>query len=83
MHHSSVFIYAQPDRQGGNWYEVFRDMVRDIYADARRKDIAMPVEEDETLELLERDRAIFEAVKTPRFVHWDIWAVQDGVEDLR
>lgn len=66
--------YAQPDRQGENWYEVFRDMVRDIYADARRKDIAMPVEEDETLELLERDRAIFEAVKTPRFVHWDIWA---------
>ncbi len=65
--------YAQPDRQGENWYEVFRDMIRDIYADARRKDIAMPVEEDETLELLEQDRAIFEAVKTPRFVHWDIW----------
>lgn len=66
--------YAQPDRQGENWYEVFRDMIRDIYADARRKDIAMPVEEDKTLELLERDRAIFEMVKTPRFVHWDIWA---------
>ncbi len=66
--------YAQPDRQGENWYEVFRDMVRDIYADARRKDIAIPVEEGKTLELLERDRAIFEAVRTPRFVHWDIWA---------
>lgn len=66
--------YAQSDRQGENWYEVFFEMVRDIYADARRKDIAMPVEEDKTLELLERDRAIFEMVKTPRFVHWDIWA---------
>ena len=79
--------YAQPDRQGENWYEVFRDMVRDTYADAGRKDIAMPVEEGKTLELLERDRAIFEAVKTPRFVHWDIWAgnvfiVDDKIEGI-
>lgn len=66
--------YGQPKRQGENWYEVFRDMVRDTYADARRKDIAMSVEEEETLKLLERDRSIFEAVKIPRFVHWDIWA---------
>ena len=66
--------YAQSDRQSENWYEVFRDMVRDTYADAGRKDIVIPVEEDRTLELLERDKTIFEAVKTPRFVHWDIWA---------
>lgn len=66
--------YGQPERQGMSWYETFRDMLRDTYADARRKDIAIPVEESRTLELLEQDRAIFEAVKTPRFVHWDIWA---------
>lgn len=66
--------YGQPHRQGENWYEIFRDMVRDTYGDARRKDIAMPVREDRTLEMLERERALFEAVKTPRFVHWDIWA---------
>lgn len=66
--------YGQPDRQGEDWYEVFRDILRDPFADAERKGIAMPVKEDETLELLERDRALFKAVKTPRFVHWDIWA---------
>lgn len=66
--------YGQPDRQGEDWYEVFRDILRDPFADAERKGIAMPVKEDETLELLERDRALFGAVKTPRFVHWDIWA---------
>ncbi len=66
--------YGQPDRQGEDWYEVFRDMLRDPFADAERKGIAMPVREDETLELLERDRALFGAVETPRFVHWDIWA---------
>ncbi len=66
--------YGQPDRQGEDWYEVFRDMLRDPFADAGRKGIAMPVKERDTLELLERDRALFEAVETPRFVHWDIWA---------
>lgn len=66
--------YGQPDRQGEDWYDVFRDMLRDPFADAERKGIAMPVREDETLELLERDRALLGAVKTPRFVHWDIWA---------
>ncbi len=66
--------YGQPDRQGPEWFEVFRDMVRDTYRDAGRKDIPMPAEEAGTLKLLERDRAIFDAVKTPRFVHWDIWA---------
>lgn len=66
--------YGQPDRQGEDWYEVFRDMLRDPFADAERKGIAMPVREDETLELLERDRALLGAVETPRFVHWDIWA---------
>lgn len=75
--------YAQPERQGGDWYEVFRDMVRNIYTDARRKDIAIPVKEAEALELLERDRAIFEAVKTPRFVHWDIWAGNVFIADNR
>lgn len=66
--------YGQPDRQGEDWYEVFRDILRDPFADAERKGIAMPVREDETLELLERDRALLGAVETPRFVHWDIWA---------
>lgn len=66
--------YGQPDWQGEDWYEVFRDMLRDPFADAERKGIAMPVREDETLELLERDRALLGAVETPRFVHWDIWA---------
>lgn len=66
--------YGQPDRQGTEWYEVFRDMVRDTYRDAGRKAIPMPAEEAGTLKLLERDKDIFNAVKIPRFVHWDIWA---------
>ncbi|MBQ7360006.1 MAG: aminoglycoside 3'-phosphotransferase/choline kinase family protein [Lachnospiraceae bacterium] len=66
--------YCQQDKQGDNWYSVFRSMVEDTYADAQRKDIHIPVAKEQLMELLEEDREIFEEVKRPKFVHWDIWA---------
>lgn len=75
--------YGQPDRQGGSWYEVFRSMVRDACGDAGRKEIALPVSEDEILKLLEEDRALFDMVEEPRFVHWDIWAGNVFIADSR
>lgn len=73
--------YAQADKQGDNWYEVFRSILLDAYYDAERKDILIPVEKEELLLLLEKDKAVFEAVKTPRFVHWDIWDGNIFVKD--
>lgn len=66
--------YGQADRQGDDWYEVFRSMILDAYADAMRKQIAIPAARETVLQMLEEDRACFESVKVPRFVHWDIWA---------
>ncbi len=66
--------YGQPDKQGDNWFTVFRSMLQDTYHDAKRKSIDIPVPMDHLLSLLDRDRDIFEQVKEPSFVHWDIWA---------
>lgn len=66
--------YGQPEKQGSNWYRVFRSMLEDIYSDARRKDVLLPVSEETILELYDRRREVFEKVTTPRLVHWDIWA---------
>lgn len=66
--------YGQPNKQGDNWFNVFKDMVQDTYRDAERKAIDIPVSMDQLLSLLDRDRDIFEQVKEPSFVHWDIWA---------
>jgi aminoglycoside phosphotransferase (APT) family kinase protein len=74
IHGEKFGYYGQPDKQGTNWYEVFRSMLEDVYYDARKKSIEMPVTRDHLLQLLEKDKAIFEAVKQPKFVHWDIWA---------
>ena len=65
--------YGQEEKQGDNWYHVFCGMILDTYSDAERKNIFIPAKKDKVISLLERDRAIFEAVKTPKFVHWDIW----------
>lgn len=66
--------YGQPGKQGNNWFAVFRSMLQDTYQDAKRKSIDIPVPMDHLLSLLDRDRDIFEQVKEPSFVHWDIWA---------
>lgn len=65
--------YGQLDKQGKNWYEVFKSMIEAIYADAKKVDFMLRVEENQLLKLLERDRFLFEMVTTPKLVHWDLW----------
>ena len=72
--------YGQPERQGECWYDVFRSLLLDVFFDLERKNIAMPVEKEQILTLLESDRVCFEEVTTPKFVHWDIWAGNVFVE---
>lgn len=66
--------FGQKDRQGKNWFEVFKQMIMDTYFDAERKNIFTPVNQQKLLKMLEEDRNYFEMVKEPKFVHWDIWA---------
>lgn len=66
--------YGQKEKQGPNWYEVFRSMLEDVFDDADKKEILLPVTRNQLLELLEKDKEIFEKVKQPKLVHWDIWA---------
>ena len=73
--------YGQPDRQGDNWFDVFKSMIQDTYQDADRKSIPIPVLREQLLSLLDRDREIFEQVIEPSFVHWDIWAGNVFIEE--
>jgi Fructosamine-3-kinase len=66
--------YGQPGKQGSNWFTVFKNMIEDTYYDAGRKDIDLKVPLDKLLLLLDKDKEIFEQVKEPKLVHWDIWA---------
>lgn len=75
--------YGQPDRQGDNWYVVFRNLILDAFSDLKRKNIAVPVEQEKLLVLLEADKECFDKVTIPRYVHWDIWAGNIFVENGR
>lgn len=66
--------YGQPERQGNDWFTVFKEMLSDAFADAERKNIAVPVTKEKMFALLEQDKPYFDEVKVPKFVHWDIWA---------
>ncbi len=71
---SKFGYFGQPNRQGDNWFLVFKGMLQDTYQDAVRKAIHIPVPMDQLLSLLDKDKDVFEQVKEPSFVHWDIWA---------
>lgn len=73
--------YGQPDCQGDNWYEVFYSMILNAFFDLERKNIAVPVEKEKLLAMLEADKDCFVKVTTPKYVHWDIWAGNIFVED--
>lgn len=81
IHGDAFGYYGQPDKHGLNWYDVFQSMLNDVYDDAEKKAIEMSVTREQILQLLEKDRAIFEAVRQPKFVHWDIWAGNVFVEN--
>lgn len=69
----SFGYYGQKERQGKSWFLVLKSMISDTFSDARRKEIPLPIQENEVLNLLEQERTLFEEVKTACFVHWDIW----------
>jgi hypothetical protein len=66
--------YGQPQKQGYNWFLVFKSMLEDVYADGEKLNISMGINKKELFEKLEEDKEIFQEVTTPKLVHWDLWA---------
>lgn len=79
--HTKFGYYGQAERQYEDWYTTFKMMLEDVYLDAARKNVVVPVSKEEVFQLLERDSALFKAVKKPQLVHWDIWAGNVFVKD--
>lgn len=79
--HTKFGYYGQEEKQQEGWYNTFQSMLEDVYADAMRKKVVVPVTEEVVLQFLERDKEVFEAVKIPQLVHWDIWAGNVFVKD--
>lgn len=72
---------AQPARQGPGWADVFTTMLDGTLADAELMGVDLGVAPDEVRALLRRDRTVLDEVRTPRLVHWDLWAGNVFVAD--
>ena len=64
---------GQPDLQGENWFDVFRRMLQMAVKEAQDMSVDLKISIPALWACLERDSAIFDSVKTPRLVHWDLW----------
>jgi aminoglycoside phosphotransferase (APT) family kinase protein len=62
-----------PAKQGGNWKEVFLNMLEEVLRDGERIEISLGVGYDEVRSLIAKAGFALEEVKSPRFVHWDLW----------
>ncbi len=56
------------------WVDAFAWMCHTLYADARRFGLEPSLSEMELSTLLERHGHVFDEVRVPRLVHWDLWA---------
>lgn len=59
--------------QGTEWYPVFYKMMETLLEDAEQVNVDIKISPDELISELKRDRAVFEEVIEPSFVHWDCW----------
>ena len=70
------------DKRFPTLHGLVRYMFENVLRDAANKQVDLGLSADEVLVRLDADRALFEAVKTPTLVHWDMWEgnifVQDG-----
>ncbi|MDO4326659.1 MAG: phosphotransferase [bacterium] len=64
---------GQPQVQGESWYPVFCQMLELGISDAKARNIDLKISIEQLLYLLQRDASLFEEVKEPQLVHWDLW----------
>ena len=60
--------------QGKSWHDTFGAIINAAIQDAKKENIDLTISVRELKSLLETDQSIFEEVKIPCLVHWDLWA---------
>ncbi|OPJ56566.1 phosphotransferase family protein [Clostridium oryzae] len=73
--------FGQQDKQGKDWFNVFSNMIDDAINDAKALNIDIGTDPNKIKSLLNSDKEIFEEVKVPKLVHWDLWAGNVFIEN--
>lgn len=62
-------------------YEFTYYLIKNVLEDAEKRDVVIGVSKADVLCKLEGDRKIFDSIKTPSLVHWDMWEANIFVND--
>lgn len=80
----SKFGYpGQPALQGDNWHQVFALMTKLAFSDGERLSIDLKISREQLFKDLDESKEIFDEVKVPSLVHWDLWDGNIFVKDNR
>lgn len=60
-------------RRFDSLYDFFSMLIQNVLHDVEAKNIEIGVTNQSILEQLEKDQLIFDEVKVPTFIHWDMW----------
>lgn len=71
--HGHMFGLLGDDRRFDSQYELMVYLFRNVLHDAAQMQVDLGVSAEEILTQLAKDRPVFEDVKTPSLVHWDMW----------
>jgi fructosamine-3-kinase len=79
--HDTFGYPSQKTLQSKNWFDAFTAMMKAVIRDAEQENIDFTLAPSDILNLLERDKALFGSILTPRLVHWDLWDGNVFIED--
>ena len=65
--------FCVEELQGVDWFTTFYDMMHKVIDDGVEKGVDLLIEPQIYLECLQRDKAYFQEVNEPRFIHFDSW----------
>ena len=78
---TSFGYIGQQDKQGSNWKETFCRMLEGVLTDGESIKISIGIDYGEVRTLINKASFCLDQVKTPNFVHWDLWDGNVFVKD--
>lgn len=79
----SFGLLGDERRRYDNLFDFVYQLISNVLSDAQKKDIVIGVTAEEMLSKLEVHRKVFDCVKQPTLVHWDMWEGNIFVKDKR
>lgn len=81
IHGKAFGLLGDTEHKHETLYDFIYMLISNVLSDAEKKGVSFGVSPEEILGLLKQYQAVFDKVKTPVLVHWDMWEGNIFVKD--